>query len=206
MEPLPKKWVFMELVNDPNDPEQLVAYAIYKADKDDHAKQCRIVRRMTEEQITTELARFHDAIVHSERQLNGYRTKAKSIVDQLIVSVSERATLSCDQLLASHQQQHQKELAELWLKWGERAANYSDHLIKRHWFKNLLIRVARWIGGGLSSLLATAFSTLLIVGTLSLFKPDVRDLAREALKGIVGTLIPQKPGFPAIVKPDAMPN
>lgn len=34
-----KQWVFTRLVEDTDDIRQLIAYAIYKADKDDYAKQ-----------------------------------------------------------------------------------------------------------------------------------------------------------------------
>ncbi|KFW99663.1 hypothetical protein [Pectobacterium carotovorum] len=63
----PKRWVFSELVKDPNDPEQLIAYAMYKGDKDELAVKSRQERGLSEAQIEKELQQFHDHIVISPR-------------------------------------------------------------------------------------------------------------------------------------------
>jgi hypothetical protein len=188
----PKKWVFTELVQGSDEPEQLIAYAMYKADKDDLATQCR-ARLLPEADIAAELASFHDSIAYSDRRLQDYRDKAKRAVEQLIGSVSKRIATAYDQTIAAMTDDHQTELREKWKKWGENAALYSAHLTRPAWYIRFGKGILSWLGGGVSSLFATVLSTLLIVGTLSLFTPSVRDTARDSLKGVVDTLIPATP-------------
>ena len=187
-----KKWMFTELVQNPDDPEQLIAYAMYKADKDDLATQCH-VRQVPEEGIVVELASFHDSIAYSERRLQDYRDKAKRTVDQLAGSVSERVAAVYDQRIAMMANNHQLDLQKQWKIWGENAALYSAHLTRPVWYARAGKNILSWLGGGVSGLLATAISTLFIVGILSLFTPSVRDAARDALKGAVDILIPTTP-------------
>ncbi|EBQ5799621.1 hypothetical protein DRV48_16140, partial [Salmonella enterica subsp. enterica serovar Rissen] len=182
----PKKWGFTELVQDSDEPEQLIAYAMYKADKDDLAIQCR-ARLLPEADIVVELTSFHDSIAYSERRLQDYRDKAKRAVDQLVSSVSERLAAAYDQTISTMTDEHQIDLQEKWKKWGEDAALYSAHLTKPVWYTRFGKGILSWLGGGVSGLLATAISTLLIVGAVSLFTPSVRDTARDSLKGVVDT-------------------
>lgn len=188
----PKKWVFTELVQGADEPEQLIAYAMYKADKDDLATQCR-ARLLPEADIVAELTSFHDSIAYSDRRLQDYRDKAKRAVDQLVGSVSKRVAAAYDQTIAAMKDGHQLDLREKWKTWGENAALYSAHLAQPVWYIRLGKGVLSWLGGGISSLLATVISTLIIVGAVSLFTPSVRDTARDSLKGVVDTLIPATP-------------
>ena len=187
-----KKWVFTELVKDANDPEQLIAYAMYKADKDDRATQCRN-RQMNDAQMNTELESFHDGIAHSTRQLDDYRDKARRTVDQLIVTVSQGVEHIYEQRIRDLKAAHEEELKKQWGKWGEQAATYSAHLTKPHWAKRFGIWFAGWIGGGVSGLLATVVTTIVLVGIISLVKPGIRDNARDVLKNGVDTLLPSTP-------------
>lgn len=188
----PKKWVFTELVKDSNDPEQLIAYAMYKADKDDRANQCR-TRGMTDDQVNTELESFHDGIAHSERQLDDYRGKARRTVDQLILTVSQGVEHAYDQRITAMKASHEAEIRKAWVEWGDNAAAYSAHLTKPHLAKRLGFWFLGWIGGGVSGLLATVVTTIVLVGIISIAKPGIRDTARDALKNGVDTLIPSSP-------------
>lgn len=187
-----KKWMFSELVQNPDDPEQLIAYAMYKADKDCLATQCR-ARRVSEEDIVAELSSFHDSIVYSDRRLQDYRDKAKRTVDQLAGGVSERVAAVYDQRIVMMINNHRLDLQEKWKKWGEAAALYSAYLTRPAGYARAGKGILLWLCGGLSGLLATAISTLLIVGIVSLFSASVRDTARDSLKGVVDTLIPSTP-------------
>lgn len=188
----PKKWMFTELVQNPDDPEQLIAYAMYKADKDDLATQCH-ARQVSEEGIVAELTSFHDSIAYSDRRLQDYRDKARRTVDQLAGRVSDRVAAVYDQRISMMTNNHQLDLQEKWKTWGENAALYSAHLMRPAWYVRAGKDILSWLGGGVSGLLATAISTLLIVGILSLFTPSVRDTARDALKDVVDILIPATP-------------
>lgn len=144
----PKKWVFTELVQDSDEPEQLIAYAMYKADKDDLAIQCR-ARLLPEADIVVELTSFHDSIAYSERRLQDYRDKAKRAVDQLVSSVSERVAAAYDQTIATMTDEHQIDLQEKWKKWGRRCgvvqcSSYKASMVYPVWERHFV--VARWRG------------------------------------------------------------
>lgn len=187
-----KQWVFTRLVEDTDDTRQLIAYAIYKADKDDYAKQL-LRRRLPESQLPAYLERYHDSIAYSERQLDHYRDKAACIIDRLVLSVSQQSQYACEQKIASLKSHHREELEKKWIEWGKNATAYSAFLTKPGWSATLMNGVFKWILSGISGLLATLFSTLLIVGTLSLFAPDMRSAARNILKNGIDTLIPLNP-------------
>jgi len=188
----PKKWVFTELVKDSDEPEQLISYAMYKADKDDHATQCR-ARGMTDDQVKAELESFHNGIAHSERQLEDYRDKARRTVDQLTLSVSQGVERTYNQQIIAINASHKDEITKKWVEWGENAALYSTHLTKPHTAKRVIYWILGWLAGGISGLLATVFTTILLVGAVSVTKPEIRDIARNALKSGVETLIPPSP-------------
>ena len=175
-------WLFTELVKDTSDPEQLIAYAIYKANKNDLAKQCRLKTAMSDSEIATELQHFHDQITLSALRQQGYRTKAREMLDELAVGIGAK-------LQHSWQQRLQHLEGDLWIQWGDCAKRYSENVRKVQWHTALI----KWIGGGLTGLLATALSTVLVVGVVSLFTSDLRGNARQSLKSVIEVLIPAQP-------------
>jgi len=110
-----KQWVFTRLVEDTDDIRQLIAYAIYKADKDDYAKQL-VRRRLPESQLPAYLERYHDSIAYSERQLDHYRDKAACIIDRLVLTVSQQVQYACDRKIASLKLSHKAELDKKWIE------------------------------------------------------------------------------------------
>lgn len=82
-----KKWVFSELVKKPDQANQLIAYAIYKADKDDQANSHR-AKGLTEDEIKAKLFDFHELIVHSPRQLQNYRDRANTLIEEVVKTIS----------------------------------------------------------------------------------------------------------------------
>lgn len=186
-----RRWVFSELVRNATEAEQLLAYALYKVDKDDLVRQGITVRQLSEQQLASERHDFHQQVAHSSRRLNDYRAKARLMVKRLVL----RSALDVE---AKYQIQIKNLENELWQTWGERAANYSDYLIKPKGVKRWLLLLLRWLSTGASGLLATTVTTLFIVGALSLFQPQLRGVARESLKGIVDALIPPVGDIPTL--------
>lgn len=82
-----RKWVFTELVRDANDPSQLIAYAIYKADKDDMANSMRVDHK-TELEIQAALDAFHDSVASTPRLLANYRQKSETVITSLVVNIA----------------------------------------------------------------------------------------------------------------------
>ena len=212
-----KKWVFTELVKDPNDPMQLIAYAMYKADKDDHANQCRN-RQMSELQITAELESYHDGIAHSRRKLNDYQDKARRMIDEVIQSVNDGVVYhyskKIDELTTAHNkekhalvQAHQKEIKKTWKDWTARAEKFTAHLKQDPWYWHIPKVFLKWVVSGIPGLLATVFTTVLIVGVVSIFTTNSIDTTKKALFKGIDTLLPGEHGvdLPSVgeQKPDA---
>lgn len=199
-----KKWVFTELVKDPNNPMQLIAYAMYKADKDDHANQCRN-RKMSELQITSELERYHDSIAHSQRKLDDYRDKAQRMIDEIIQRVNDGVvnlyTKNINELMKAHdkeiyalKQAHEKEIKRTLKDWNTRAEQFTAHLKKEPWYSHYPKAVLKWSISGIPGLLATVFTTVLIVGVVSLFTTNSINTTKNALFKVIDTLLPGEHG------------
>lgn len=198
-----KKWVFTELVKDSNDPIQLIAYSMYKADKDDHARQCRSARKMSEAEVAQELHRYHEGIAVSQRKLNDYRDKARSSVEKLIIGVSEGLTFKYDKhieaLAKLHQKEisllhasHARELKTVWASWTKRAARFTEHLNNTPWYIAKPKAFGLWLFSGIPGLLATVITTVMIVGVVSLFTTNSIQTTKKALFKGIDTLIPDR--------------
>lgn len=196
-----KKWVFTELVKDPNDPIQLIAYAMYKADKDDHARQCRSARLMSEAEVAGELVSYHDGIAVSSRKLNDYREKAGRMVDGLIINVSEGIDFAYEQNLVkietAHQKEikkiklaHKKELDGVWGKWTSGASKFAAQLTSKPWYISIPKKIGIWLVSGIPGLFATIITSVLIVGGVSLYKTNSLQNVRQVLIKGVDTLVP----------------
>ncbi|SHO54426.1 hypothetical protein [Vibrio quintilis] len=82
-----KKWVFKQLVKDKSDIEGLIAYALYKYQKDQTATQLREKEGEPEEVISERLKLFHDGVLLSEDRLNSFRESAFVLIDQVTKSI-----------------------------------------------------------------------------------------------------------------------
>lgn len=79
------KYAFSEIVKDKEDPLQLLAYAIYKADKSEIAEQLNNAQRSPQE-IEDELQNFHDAVIHSQGLHQSYHARANKIGEALFAT------------------------------------------------------------------------------------------------------------------------
>lgn len=104
-----KKWVFTKLVENPNNIEQLISYAIYKGFKDEIAKNARAAGK-TEPEIEKELAAYHDQCLHSPRQLEVFRKNAKDTLDGYIDRVNGQLELRLNKIFAQQEAGYQKQI------------------------------------------------------------------------------------------------
>lgn len=197
----PKKWVFTELVKDPNDPIQLIAYAMYKADKDDHARQCRSARQMNESEVSEELVSYHDGIAVSDRKLNEYREKAGRMVDGLIVGVSGGVEFAYDKKLETINKNnlrdirklksaHEKELKGVWSEWTNNASEFARHLTLQPWYISVPRKIGIWLISGIPGLFATVVTSILIVGCISLFTTNSLQNTKQVLNKAIDAILP----------------
>ena len=73
-----KKWVYKELVTDKDDVQGIIAYSIYKANKDQLATSLRADGK-NEDEITVQLNTFHDHTLLNNG-IDEYREKANSFL------------------------------------------------------------------------------------------------------------------------------
>lgn len=104
-----KKWVFSELVKDSNDLSQLIAYAIYKADKDELANNMRSDAK-AEQEIQDKLDDFHDSVASTPRLLQNYQTRAETLMRSVVSDIASKAKDQATQQIESIKAEHIKAL------------------------------------------------------------------------------------------------
>ena len=216
----PKLWVFSSLVQDKEDPQQLIAYAIYKSHKEEKAQRLKNQGR-NDAEIKAELEIWHDEVALDPRLLETYQEKALSIVDALIEGANQAAeqhfeavaNRKIEALVSAHSEainaitaRHQSETSELKaslaaandnarLEWANKIAQWVPAQNMPPAWKRYLIKFAAWLGAGVSGLLGTVITTVLIVGLCSLFvtKEDRAAMINSTLKKGIDILVPDKP-------------
>lgn len=179
---------------------------MYKADKDDHATQCR-ARRMTDIQVAAELERYHDGIAHSDRRLDEYREKANRTIDQLIVGVSTGVEHTYNQRIDALKAQHAIAIDNLRTqlaaaegdaikKWTQAAHQYSSNLVEPPFWKRASKAFGLWLISGIPGLFATVLTTILLVGGVSLFSTNALQTTKQALKDGLDAIMVDKGGIP----------
>lgn len=83
-----KQWVFKVLVKRSNDPHELIAYSLYKKEKDELADNL-IENKFSSKQIASELRIFHDQVLRTESRLQGFRDKAVLLLKYLITDIEK---------------------------------------------------------------------------------------------------------------------
>ncbi|MDM3392526.1 MULTISPECIES: hypothetical protein [Citrobacter] len=138
-----KKWVFSELVKDSNDLSQLIAYAIYKADKDSVANGCR-AQGKTEEEIQEALDAYHDSVATTLRLQQSCHDRAAVLMTTVANGIVADAKQKADQKIAAIEGDNKKALA----KEGKKAVEEYHKKIKQsvaqkqtkwEWFKEFTV-------------------------------------------------------------------
>lgn len=80
------KFVFTALVNDKDQPLELMAYAIYKADKNELAESYE-AQGQNSAFIDAELKRFHDHVLNSTSVLANYHVRARALGNRLVEKI-----------------------------------------------------------------------------------------------------------------------
>jgi hypothetical protein len=200
------KWVFTELVKNPNNIEQLISYAIYKGFKDEKARNLRKEKK-TDEQINAELVKYHDHCLSSQKQLDVFRDKAKAIVDGYVTAANSSLQLRFDAALATFEDEKKKDIAKLEKKVAdaERTAlkalmagadKYSKQvkkpvgIVENFTFYSLAI--LKFMFSGVPKLFATAFSIGLLFTLWGFINGDAITGLRGGLYKMVDIAVPGK--------------
>jgi len=182
----PQKWVFNELVKDSTKPEQLIAYALYKADKDDQARAARS-RNLTKQEIDAQLENFHDQLVSSERRLQAYRDKANEVIENIVKVVSTNIELKYKKQQADLEKKHRQELKNHGAGWQKKVNAYTQPK------KSMGMIFLGWLLSGIPGLLSTVLVAAIIVGAVGLFNGASRGVTKQVIIDTLNTLIPDTP-------------
>ncbi|EKY1962281.1 hypothetical protein RA241_003671 [Cronobacter sakazakii] len=201
-----KKWVFTELVKDPNNIEQLISYAIYKGFKDEKAQILRKENK-SDAEIDKELAKYHDHCLNSRKQLDVFRGKAKEIVEGYVAAANSGILERANAEIAKFEADKKKEILALEkkVKEAEKAAlkllmqgaeKYSKQVKKPVGFwehtKVIALAIVKFMFSGVPKLIATACSIGLIFFLYSLVNEDARTGLRQGLYSMVDAFVPEK--------------
>lgn len=191
----PVKYVYHALVTDPDDILQLLAYCVYKSHKNKLAEQYKT--EGDDPHVEQELKHFSQRTVKDQTLLENYRSVARNLLQEVKDQELERAKQALNSL---HTQQLDQ--VSLQILNAEKQAEEKWNAIVNAWAvkqtrPNACLRflswIFKWVGGGVSGLLATVFATWILVGLVSIWDDGVRDPARNALKKGVDILIPNVP-------------
>ncbi|MDK9364155.1 hypothetical protein [Lelliottia wanjuensis] len=121
-----KKWVFSELVKDSNDLSQLIAYAIYKADKDGVANGLR-AQGKTEAEIQVKLDSYHDSVATTLRLQQSCRDRAEALMITVVKGIADKTNKQAEQQIKAINDENKKALE----KAGTKAVDEYHKKIKK---------------------------------------------------------------------------
>lgn len=110
------KYVFTELVTDTDNTRQLLAYALYKREKQQIAAEYE-ARGKSKDEIESALKHKHDLTVISPKALDGYRDQAETIMKQLIHTAKQPIQTEFDTYKQNDKLRVDKEAKKLQNQW-----------------------------------------------------------------------------------------
>ncbi|WP_258140121.1 hypothetical protein [Escherichia coli] len=192
-----KKWIFTELVKDPNNIEQLLSYAVYKGFKDEIARNARAAGKK-EYEIEAELAAYHDQCLKSSRQLQVFKSIAQEILDGYVSGVNNelqtRLEKIFEQQIKALQKEKDKANKNAIKQLVKGAEKYSKQIKKPVGFwecaQVYVIAILKFLFSGVPKLFATAFSIGLLFAIWGLFNGDAVTGLRKGLYKMVDIIVP----------------
>lgn len=201
-----KKWVFTELVKNPNNIEQLISYAVYKGFKDEKAQSLRNEGK-SDAEIDEELAKYHDHCLGSKKQLDVFRDKAKETLQGYVKAANSGLQVRVDEALRQYESDRKKEIAALEKKAREAeksalkllmegADKYSKQIKKpAGFFEHIAfygLAFGKFMFSGVPKLIATAISIGFIFAIWGFFNGDAITGLRSGLYKMVDIAVPGK--------------
>ena len=199
-----KKWIFTELVKDPNNIEQLLSYAVYKGFKDEIARNARAAGKK-EYEIEAELAAYHDQCLKSPRQLQVFKRSAQEILDGYVSGVNNELQTRLETIFEQQENIYQNQIKALQKEKDEAnkkaikqlvkgAEKYSKQIKKPVGFWECAqvygIAILKFLFSGVPKLFATAFSIGLLFAIWGLFNGDAVTGLRKGLYKMVDITVP----------------
>lgn len=208
-----KKWVFNALVKSENDPIGLLAYALYKFQKDEIGQSLRS-EGLDEGEITKRLSNFHDDTLRTNSSLEQFRSKAVTVVEligqkageALIKSQTEELSKK-QSLLEKNQAQFEKDRKEFQKTLKKEKTKIKAELLERFKItvddtpkKSGWRKCGEWLLGGFSGLIAQVIVLVFSFGMLTLAYGDSDSLIKKFSDGIASSLSSR----PSILTPKSL--
>jgi hypothetical protein len=177
-----KRWVFRELVSNNQDYLGLMAYALYKHEKDETANGLRAEGKQDAD-VETALRAFHDQVLMSPARLESYKKQAASLVDVAIqrsTNAVEAAYQNKQRELESDYNKKQTELENLKEKLEKEDSKKKQKLkteiindikgcVSDYKKPHFTMRSLMWIWGGFSGVIASVSVMVITFLILAIF-------------------------------------
>lgn len=196
-----KKWVFNALVQSDNDPIGLLAYALYKFQKDEIGTSLRSENE-TEDEIAKQLSQFHDNTLRSQSSLEDFRNKAVMLVELIGEKAGEslvKAKLEKIKIksaaLDKEKIQLEKDRKEFQKTLNKEKTKMKADLLEQ--FKNaandtpkksILEKVTSWLLGGFSGIAAQILVVIFSFGVLTIYYGSSDALMKKFADSITSSL------------------
>ncbi|EOX4435194.1 hypothetical protein ACLAC2_004681, partial [Vibrio alginolyticus] len=196
-----KKWVFNALVKSENDPIGLLAYALYKFQKDEIGQSLRSEGK-NEEEISQRLSNFHDDTLRSSSSLEQFRSKAVTIIELLGQKAGETLVKNkVEELekkqtaLKKEQVQLDKDKKELQKSLKKEKTKIKNELLEQFKLtvndtpkKSGWRKLGEWLLGGFSGIAAQIIVVIFSFGLLTLLYGNSENLIKKFSDGITASL------------------
>jgi len=151
-------YVFSQIVQKPEDPFQLLAYAIYKSDKYAAAERIKKANpQMTQQELQDQLDQIHDVVADNVGIQKGFHMRAELVGRQLVRNIRAKLQKDAVQDFVDRMEQLTKTERTLWM------------------------RIFSFIGDGVKGVLATIVLIVFGSGLFALTLPqEQRGLAYKA--------------------------
>lgn len=196
-----KKWVFNALVQSDNDPIGLLAYALYKFQKDEIGTSLRSENE-TEDEIAKQLSQFHDNTLRSQSSLEDFRNKAVMLVELIGEKAGESLVKAkIDKLniksatLDKEKKQLEKDRKEFHKTLNKAKTKMKAELLEQ--FKSTVDdtpkkskrgKVFSWLLGGFSGIAAQILVVVFSFGALTLYYGSGDALMKKFADSITSSL------------------
>jgi Fe2+ transport system protein B len=196
-----KKWVFNSLVTSDNDPIGLLAYSLYKFQKDEIGKKLRS-GDMKEPEIAQQLSSFHDATLHSDTALRDFRDKAVRMIEligektveahrkRIVKEYEAKSEIlteekkEFDKSVRTHDRMVKKEKTKIKNNLLEQFRTTVDDTPKKSTFR----KVFNWLVGGFSGIAAQIIVIVITFGLLAIFTSNTDQLVKKFAENIAASI------------------
>lgn len=171
-----KKWVYKELVTDKDDVQGIIAYSIYKANKDQLATSLRADGK-NEDEITVQLNTFHDHTLLNNG-IDEYREKANSFLVFLY-----------SQVHSDLEKKHKREIKNLESDLISKVKEYQKYK------KPLYSTLFSWLISGIPSIISAFIISVIVFGVFTYTTSDIDK--KDVLKSLAESYLDlEKPSPP----------